>query len=107
MNQLLARIAEDDKKLRIPVFVTGDFNDTPDSLCIKTMLEYDGGRFIDLSSDSGQTFHAYGKYITEEGKIDYIFAENGTKCIQTEVIRDRRGSLYLSDHYPIMAEVEI
>ena len=107
VNQLLARIVEDDKKLKTPVFVTGDFNDTPDSLCIKTMLEYDGGRFTDLCSDSGQTFHAFGKYITEEGKIDYLFAENGTKCIQTEVIRDRRGNLYLSDHYPIMVEVEI
>ena len=107
VNQLLRRISEDDSRMPMPVFVTGDFNDTPDSVCIKTMLEYDNGRFVDLCADSGQTFHAFGKYENEAGKIDYIFAEKGQNCIKTEVIRDRRGNLFLSDHYPLMAEIEL
>ena len=107
VNQLLRRIAEDDARMAMPVFVTGDFNDTPDSLCIKTMLEYGGGRFVDLCAGSGQTFHGFGRYVSEDGKIDYIFAEKGCKCLGTEVIRDKRGDLFLSDHYPLMVEIEL
>lgn len=105
-NQLLQKINEDNLLSPMPAFITGDFNDLPDSLCIKTILCYRGGFFTDLSADVGGTFHNYGR-LSKEEKIDYIFAENGTKCLSCEKMTDHKNGLWLSDHYPVMAEVEL
>lgn len=106
-NQVLAKISENNSKMPMKTFVTGDFNDTPDSLCIKSMLGSREVPLIDLSADSGLTYHAFGKELDKNCKIDYIFADKGTECLAFNVYKDSRGELYLSDHYPIMAEIEI
>ncbi|MCI8388872.1 MAG: endonuclease/exonuclease/phosphatase family protein [Clostridiales bacterium] len=106
-NQVLQKIDENNSKMLMRSFVTGDFNDYPDSLCIKTMISCSKLPLVDLCADSGETFHAFGAAIGKGYKIDYIFADADTKCVETEVIKDKRGEVYISDHYPIMATVEI
>jgi endonuclease/exonuclease/phosphatase family metal-dependent hydrolase len=106
-NQVLQKISENNSKLPAKTFITGDFNDTPESLCIKAILDYNNGSLIDLSADSGLTFHGFGKYYDRNSKIDYIFADAGTNCLSFEVFKDMKGELFLSDHYPIMATVSL
>lgn len=103
-NQVLAKLCENNAKSPMRSFVTGDFNAEPDDLCIRTMLDCKGAPLVDLSAESGGTFHGYG---TTSVKIDYIFADAGTKCVDFKVLTDKKGNLWLSDHYPIMADVEI
>ena len=86
----------------LPVFVTGDFNATPDDLCITTMLNYQGSPLVDLSAQSGQTFHAFGKRQDPNCKIDYIFASHHFKILDCEVLKDR-----VSDHLPMTAVLEL
>ena len=106
-NQVLQKISENNNIMKLPTFVTGDFNDRPDSMSIKTMKTCPGIPRVDLTEASGQTFHAYGKRNDSTCKIDYIFADAGTKCLDMQVLTDKRGELYLSDHYPLMATVEL
>lgn len=40
-------------------------------------------------------------------KIDYVFAEPGTRVRQAEIIRDHRGGRYPSDHYPVSARLTL
>lgn len=106
-NQVLQKISENNQRSFMKTFVTGDFNAGPEDLCIKTMKEYKGTPLVDLSEDSGLTFHAFGQRFDENIKIDYIFADADTKCTDFKVCRDEREGVYLSDHYPIMATVEL
>jgi len=106
-NQVLQKIGENNKKSKMKSFVTGDFNASPDDLCIKTMTDCPNLPLVDLAENSGRTFHGYGKYDNPENKIDYIFADAETKLIEFKKYEDMRGGLYLSDHNPIMATVEL
>lgn len=106
-NQVLQKISENNQRSRMKTFVTGDFNAEPDDLCVRTMTEYKGTPLVDLSADSGLTFHAFGKEFDRNCKIDYIFADADTKLLSLTVCRDEADGVYLSDHYPIMAEVEM
>ena len=106
-NQVLQKIDEDNLLSPMPTFITGDFNAYPDTLCIKTIIGYRGGFFTDLTANVGGTFHDFGRREKEE-KIDYIFAEKGVKCLSCEKLTDHReDGVWLSDHYPVMAEVEL
>ncbi len=103
-NQVLQKISENNSRAPMKSFITGDFNATPDDLCITTMTSYTGTPLVDLSAESGGTFHAFGK--REPVKIDYIFADADVKLESLTVCRDKReDGVYISDHYPVMAEV--
>ena len=87
---------------KLPVIITGDMNAYPESMAIQNAKE----KLVDLTEHTGGTYHAFG---TAEEKIDYIFADAQTakkpwQCARLE--RTEHG-IYLSDHYPVMAEGEI
>ncbi len=105
--QLLQKIDGNNANRPMKSFVTGDFNAMPDNDCIKEMTAYRDSALVDLSADSGETFHGFGKRLGEGIKIDYIFADRGTKVLSFDVFRDERNGQWLSDHYPIMATVEM
>ena len=73
---------------------------------IKAAMEARGAR--DLTEGLGGTFHDFGRKPLEKySKIDYIFAQgNCTDCYIIPDNRDGQG-LYYSDHFAIMAEIEI
>ena len=105
-NQVLQKISYDNERSPMPFFVTGDFNATPDDLCIKTMLDYPAVKLVDLAEKSGGTFHGFGQYVKDEYKIDYIFAPADMKLEKLVVCRDmNEDGVFISDHYPIMADV--
>ena len=86
-----------------PILFTGDFNATPDAPEIVYISEKED--WVDYTEDLGITFHNYGKeeYFV---KIDYIFGDKSWNCIKKEKWTDRKGELYLSDHYPVCVELE-
>ena len=106
-NQIMNKIASNNQRLNLKTFMVGDFNDIPGSACIDAVLNSNAADLVDLSAESGQTFHNYGNLVDPTYKIDYIFADAGTKCTEFIKYDDRRGELYLSDHNPIMATVVI
>ena len=92
-----------------PCFVTGDFNARPNTRAARILS--DCPLLCDLSASLGEyaaTCHDYGR-ITENCKIDYIFASHSVKPIEGTLVMhtDEADGVYLSDHYPISVEVEI
>ena len=83
--------------------LTGDMNDFPDSKCISVATSLDG--VCEATADITHTFHNYGR-IEKDYKIDYIFT-NG-RPISAHAVEDIPvDGIYISDHFPLCAEIEI
>ena len=60
--------------------------------------------FRDATSGISQTFHNFGK-LSGAYKIDYIFTDG--KASGAYAVSDNpEDGIYLSDHYPVCAEIE-
>ncbi len=94
----------------LPIILTGDFNDNPESEAYKTIIS---GRFEDArissgSSDNTKTYHGFD-LINEDEKqlIDFIFVKNSAKAVSYKCITDEIEGRRPSDHYPVISEIII
>lgn len=101
MNSILMRMASDAEAMDLPSVLCGDMNATPSEACIKGAL---ASGLKDFTSSVKHSFHDFGRMKTDF-KIDYIFGNAQTHCHAVKVWDMQKGSLYLSDHYPIDCEV--
>lgn len=106
IKQVMERVALDKSRIDLPFFILGDFNAFPDSETIAFCNTYADPKLVDITSHIECSFHAYGTY---SSKIDYIYTDVETaKAVKAvEPWTDEREGVYLSDHYPICAELEI
>jgi len=100
--QILDRLDAETFFPQIPTFLVGDMNAEPSSEEIQLLRQAPG--FRDLTEGIGPTFHNFGR--GPEAAIDYIFAKGAVTCTHVEKWTDCHSGVYLSDHYPICAEVE-
>ncbi len=91
------------------VVITGDFNTYSDGDVYASMLKgADDAAFTAKTSDSGITYHNYGKKADEgQGAIDFIFVTKDTPVDTYKIIRDTVQDMFPSDHYPIVADIHI
>ena len=86
-----------------PLLLTGDFNSTTDNeifLPLKAVME--DAREVATQSDRRGTFNGWGK---ASSVIDHIFVR-GVEVDRFAVLCDKNyGAPYISDHYPVVAEV--
>lgn len=109
MTQILTRIAADDAVYpNVPVVLTGDFNVEPDSpVCAQAAAFAScGKKLVDVTKDVGGTFHAYHPE-KRLSKIDYIYTNAAADLNQSCCLTDVEDGVYFSDHYPVMAQIEI
>ncbi len=85
-----------------PVILAGDFNAEPEEAPIRALTG--GGKFCNVTEKLGVTYHGFLPE-DEPERIDYIFTQSPIRCCRVEKWEDRRGYLWLSDHYPICAEL--
>ncbi len=81
-----------------PEIITGDFNDVPNSY---TYFRIRGNRqdaFVEKSGGLGRTF----SNISPTLRIDYIMADR-----QFKVLQYKRHLLPYSDHYPVIADLQL
>ena len=78
--------------------ICGDFNDTPNNI-----TKWVGGKLTDFTENIAETYTEYGKV---SKKIDYILASKDVMQL-SESFCDRqiRDGLYISDHFPVWAEL--
>ncbi|MCQ2427552.1 MAG: endonuclease/exonuclease/phosphatase family protein [Clostridia bacterium] len=93
----------------LPFVLTGDMNAWPDTAEIKAFTSFKtcGRPVIDATAALGGTFHAFG---TREkmSKIDYIFTDMTCDAAKSFVLPDEpKEGIYISDHRPVCAFVEI
>ena len=124
-NQLILRQAEKTRKNRgdLPTVVTGDFNCMPGTRPYDVFIE-EG--FVDTFLAAGNedvedayTFHAFkGTHFTPAdtdkptGRIDWILVRDKAWRVEIrshEILRDgdEAAGTYPSDHYPVLAELEL
>lgn len=91
-----------------PVFLTGDFNATPDNNVIKFLKSK--SELIDaysiMQGEVGSTFHSFvGGTIGYP--IDYIFATTNVQLQSILVDRSKVNDFFPSDHYPVILKASI
>lgn len=89
------------------VICTGDFNaDNSSDVYAKMTSHTDDTRTVATNTDSGMTFHNYGRFNEFfDGAIDYIFVPKSTKVHTYKIIRNTADGMYPSDHFPIVADI--
>lgn len=91
-----------------PSILMGDFNAEEDSETYKSAT----GNFLDVKYQTKNTmksctYQAYGTKLDNEC-IDYIMiSKTGFKVNSYKVIRDTYDGVYSSDHFPLMASLEL
>ncbi|MBO5360388.1 MAG: endonuclease/exonuclease/phosphatase family protein [Clostridia bacterium] len=103
----LALVLEKAESFDLPVVVTGDFNFKKTEQLYTQLIS---GNLTDTQDAaektmSGKTYHAYDG--GEDGEpIDFICVnEKITSVKEYRIVRDIYGGTYLSDHYPIFADI--
>ena len=97
-----------DLDVAMPVILTGDFNTnkgTPPYHVLVDDTLYDTFRQIYPDKD-GETYHGFGK-CQDSATIDWILASNHFVTVDAAVDRYAAGGLYPSDHYSLLATVEL
>ena len=104
-----ALLLKDISESPFPYVLTGDFNATPDSAVIKTILATNGRLgTVDATAGVGPTFHNFGRIDPPKDKIDYIFTNMKTDPTESYLIPDdNKCGYYYSDHYAVCAYVSI
>lgn len=105
MKQILEQVNSDYKNSPMPFVITGDMNAEPDAKEIRCVVENEFVKIIEATVDIPSSFHGF----SDEGKskIDYIFVNGDAQVLSCYASKEKQGNLYLSDHYPLVAELEI
>ena len=86
----------------VPMILAGDFNAEPDSDEMRLLKTHPG--LTDVTRDVGITYHGYFRNGPPE-QIDYIVLAGGLKCESVRKWTDEETGVFLSDHYPVCAEI--
>ncbi len=98
----------------VPVVVTGDFNSDPKSQAHMLMtgnwhehFSFSDAYKVSTFPVSGKGF-TYNRFNNKDGikRIDYIFVNGYLDVIKYNTYNIIKDSTYISDHFPIMAEVK-
>jgi endonuclease/exonuclease/phosphatase family metal-dependent hydrolase len=92
-------------KYNAHLILTGDFNQNPEDRAIRFLSTLLNHPFED-GKNLGLTYHGYSK--EKEGlPIDYIFHDASLKMVSFSIRHDVESHIFLSDHYPIEADIII
>ncbi len=87
------------------VFVTGDFNAMPQDAVLQPMfVQFGSARDNAPETDSYGTFNGFGT-APNSIIIDYIFYRNATP-LKFRTVNENYGVPSISDHYPVVANLE-
>ncbi len=95
--------------------ITGDFNMTPDSRAYSILTETDAEKPLIVDSykisetpPAGPvgTFNGWND-TPRENRIDYIFVRNGIKVKSISTVVKKQGEIFISDHWAVVAEVNL
>ena len=93
--------------------ITGDFNMLPESGAYLALAGGENNTIKDSyhlsNSDPEGADYTYNGFDDEpgEGRIDYIFVRAGIQVDSFRIIELRKGDLFLSDHWPVRARLNL
>lgn len=93
----------------LPFLLMGDFNSVPDSDVVQRVYRMSPAPLFDFSSPQGlpaeYTYHGYG--LQNPCKIDYLLGTGDWTLEGKQLGVWNHNGVYLSDHYPICAELTL
>ena len=95
-----------------PVILMGDFNDSPGSALHVLLTKPDTGlrdawQLLEREEDATSfTRHRFDG-LPQKTRMDWILFTSQFHILDAYIIRDHWGTSYPSDHFPVMAEVEL
>ncbi len=82
---------------------TGDFNADRSFESIRLI----SNKYSDLCADfTENTIHLNGKKFVRNQPIDHIFISDTLKCNDIKIVKEQVNGRYVSDHYPLVADIE-
>lgn len=102
LKQILEKAASDPFFPDVPIILTGDFNAEPDAEEMQVLKEYP--EFTNITEKIGITYHGF-KPEDEPCCIDFIIIKGRFICDRLEKWTDQRDGVWLSDHYPVCAQI--
>ncbi len=103
LNQILRLLEKTELFPDAPVILAGDFNAAPDSAELAEIRARPD--FCNVTEGIGITYHGYMRADHPES-IDYIFIRGPLYCLKVEKWEHTENGVFLSDHFPICAELE-
>ena len=103
----------DQRAQEMPVFVTGDLNATREDSAYLCITEGTGGltdtwrASVHGQYGGTQTFNAFQESLRPGYTIDFVLVRNTGRVLYYATIAERWDGRYVSDHYPVFAEVEL
>ena len=95
----------------LPVFATGDFNATPESEPIQTLME--SGILLDSYEVTKEppygtvgTFNSFRLDARMTGRIDYVWVTSDIEVKKYGVLNDMQYGHFPSDHFPVVIEAK-
>lgn len=113
LKRLMELVEEEQKEEDLPMIVMGDFNSKPDSRLIKNLTSgVYGSKKMSAVQEYDKRLYMSSTMSMFKGKekgihIDYIFVSEEFKVNNVEIVRYNENGRYPSDHYPLMAEIEL
>lgn len=113
LNKIEHYIGKQYEEDGLPIILMGDFNATPNSKLIKRFSESTASnkKFIAVQETRKGMYSmaTMSKFRgSKKGRhIDYIFVSEDFDIMNTEIVNYNKSGKYPSDHYPILADLEI
>ncbi len=104
LKQILQYAPEVEAFAKAPLILAGDFNAEPGDEEMAALFE-DPDLAV-VSGDIGPTYHGYGK-AEQPSQIDYIVLRGALSCESIRKWTMEKDGVYLSDHYPVCAEITL
>ena len=102
LSQILRHVEEARLFPDSPMILAGDFNAEPDSEEMALLKTYPG--LTDVTQGIGITYHGYGRG-DPPCQIDYIVLKGALACRNVAKWTDKENGVFLSDHYPVCADI--
>lgn len=106
LSQVLRQMEDDAALEELPSVLMGDFNCEPGSVELSPVDEFTSLGLTDITANIPFTFHDFFRGGEGEPcKIDYIYITPPFRVGKVTCWDDVENGVYLSDHYPICAEI--
>lgn len=100
----------------MPTILMGDFNVSPKNRIISQLRgnhhNYDGIELKDAYYEKNKvngkynTYHGFTGRVHGSRQLDYIFVSSDLEVVNVKIDRTEQNGKFLSDHYPIIAELK-
>ncbi len=95
----------------MPAILTGDFNCLPDEEPLQILeagILQNAGKAAAVTYGPAYSFHDFGRLQLDECVLlDYVMATNDFSVNRYRVIQDKPDNGFLSDHYPVLVELNL